>query len=223
VGKSLYNVLSAHYPTEILDIYQDTTTIPNILHICYPYSDKFVEITKAYIDKYKPEITVIHSTVKVGTTRLCGENVVFSPVRGKHPNLTEGLMTFVKEVACVDNGLANEVAEYFEKTGMKAGTGMIEEEAEFAKIMCTTRYGVDIAVMHEMYKECEKRGFDFEQVYTRWNEDYNEGYRSLGDKQFVRPVLKYVPGKIGGHCVVNNCHLDNNLLTTLVYNYNETL
>lgn len=31
--------------------------------------------------------------------------------------------------------------------------------------------------------------------------DYNEVYDKLNESRFLKPVLDYVPGKIGAHCV----------------------
>ena len=61
----------------------------DVMHVCYPGgSPSFVDDTVAYITRYRPGVTVINSTVPVGTTRqiteLSASAVVFSPVRGKH-------------------------------------------------------------------------------------------------------------------------------------------
>src|SRR3989344_5362217 len=57
-----------------------------ILHICIPWSDNFVEIVKKEIREIKPKLTIIHSTVSVGATKKIGGRTVHSPVRGVHPN-----------------------------------------------------------------------------------------------------------------------------------------
>ena len=60
-----------------------------VLHICIPWSNKFVNIVRKEIEKIKPRITIIHSTVRVGTTKKLNEIlakelrfVVHSPIRG---------------------------------------------------------------------------------------------------------------------------------------------
>jgi len=74
----------------------------NVLHICFPYSKNFVDEVVHYICDYDTALVIIHSTVEVGTTRKIrgkvGGCVVHSPVRGKHPNMVEGLKIFVKYI-----------------------------------------------------------------------------------------------------------------------------
>ena len=41
-----------------------------VMHICFPFEiDDFVAETARYVDRLRPELTVINSTVGVGTTR----------------------------------------------------------------------------------------------------------------------------------------------------------
>ena len=47
-----------------------------ILHICIPWSEKFVEIVRNVIDEVKPNVTIIHSTVAPGTTKEIGGAIV---------------------------------------------------------------------------------------------------------------------------------------------------
>src|SRR5437899_421555 len=59
----------------------------DIAHICYPFAIKdFVDETARYIELFRPALTIINSTVAVGTTRAIakqtGAVVVHSPVRG---------------------------------------------------------------------------------------------------------------------------------------------
>jgi len=39
------------------------------MHICFPFNDDFVESVKKYYEDYKPEVMIIHSSVKPGTTK----------------------------------------------------------------------------------------------------------------------------------------------------------
>ena len=61
--------------------------------------------------------------------------------------------------------------------------------------------------MKDVWKECEMHGVNFDQVYKRTNQIYNEGYTKFGDTQFVRPILKYMGDGIGGHCVWENARM----------------
>ena len=72
----------------------------------------------------------------------------------------------------------------------------------------------------EAKRLCDKFGVSFEDVYTRANKDYNEAYTKLGMSNVVRPVLKYMDGEIGGHCVIPNTKLLNDWLTNTLKNRN---
>jgi len=62
---------------------------------------------------------------------------------------------------------------------------------------------------------------DFGDVYTVPNQDYNKGYTKLGLERVVRPVLKYVPGSIGGHCLIPNCELLDAWITDIIKDRNK--
>src|SRR5574343_123027 len=85
-----------------------------ILHICFPYSRKFVRQVRKYIAQYNPDLIIIHSTVKVGTSEKIG--AVYSPIRLVHPNLIEGIRTFVKYFG--GDG-ADEATKIFKDLGIK--------------------------------------------------------------------------------------------------------
>ena len=222
VGTSLYGLLDKVHTVKGIDYDESINFKPRVMHICFPYSDKFVELVKEYIDNYKPEVTVIHSTVPVGTTKKCGKNVFHSPVRGQHPNLEEGLKEFVKELGGDNDELGNFLEDYFREAEIPCFYyGYSAENTEFAKIMSTVYYGWCIVFQKGMKKLCEDRGLDFDLCYTKWNEDYNSGYEDLVHSHYIRPVLEDMPGKIGGHCIMNNCELDDNEFTKIIKTFNE--
>ncbi|KKK72741.1 hypothetical protein LCGC14_2900860, partial [marine sediment metagenome] len=45
-----------------------TSQTVDVMHICIPYSGDFINDTINFIKGYKPKLTIIHSTVNVGTT-----------------------------------------------------------------------------------------------------------------------------------------------------------
>ncbi|TSC75454.1 MAG: UDP-glucose/GDP-mannose dehydrogenase [Parcubacteria group bacterium Gr01-1014_30] len=178
-----------------------------ILHICIPWSKRFVEIVKKEIKKIKPRLTIIHSTVAPGTTKKIGGRIVHSPVRGVHPNLYEGIKTFVKYIGA-DSKKAGLVAKkHFESLGIKAKVFYPSATAELGKLLDTTYYGLVIAWYGEMKKLCDKYGVNFDNAVTDFNKTYNEGYAKLGRKNVIRPVLFPPKGGIKGHCVVQNTEI----------------
>ena len=185
-----------------------------VLHVCIPWSEKFVQIVKDEIKKTKPGLTIIHSTVAPGATkkiidglpRAC-RGVVHSPVRGIHPYLFKGIKTFVKYIGA-DNKEAGKLAQkHLESLGIKTKVFFPSVTTEIGKLLDTTYYGLCIAWHGEMKNICDKFGIDLEEAVTDFNKTYNEGYKKLGKLNVSRPVL-YPPEKsIGGHCVISNAEI----------------
>lgn len=178
-----------------------------ILHICIPWSDNFVKIVKKEIERIKPKLTIIHSTIAPFTTKKIGGMVVHSPVRGVHPELYQGIKIFVKYIGADDKKAAKLAKEHFESLGIKTKVFMPSVTTEIGKLFCTSYYGLCIAWHGEMKKMCEGMGVDFEKAVTDFNKTYNEGYKKLGKKNVVRPVLYPPKGGIGGHCICENAEI----------------
>lgn len=178
----------------------------DFLHICIPYSENFTKTVSNYAKDLSPKYIVIHSTVAPGTTdSITGcDHVVHSPVRGVHPELYEGIVTFKKIVA--GNG-AREVAEHFFDLGIEVRIYENAITSEVAKLLSTTYYGMCIAFHDYANKLCDQTGVNYEEAMTQWNTDYNQGYKILGMDHVVRPVLYPPNGKIGGHCVIPNAQI----------------
>lgn len=220
VGKALYDVLSKTYSPvyqrDVLEIFLPTEI--KFLHICYPYTRDFIKNTQKYIKQYKPLFTIIHSTVPVGTTRKVGASVWHSPIRGLHPDLAKGIMTFDKYIG---GDHSDAVLSYFKNAGIPTIWCRNPETTEIGKILDTTYYGWNIVFCKEAEKICKKYGADLSIAYYAMNESYNEGYKKLGMPHVVRPVLFSKPGKIGGHCVINNCKLLKEKLTKIILKFNK--
>jgi len=200
VGKALFEVIGGY-----LEYGKPTSNALNdafdIMHICFPYSNEFISEVKRYQELFKPKYTVIHSSVPVGTSKKL--NAFHSPIRGVHPNLAQGILTFVKYLAPE----SKELKKYFEDAGITVKMFDKAETTEAIKLWDTTYYGWNILFNKEVKKWCDENNLNFEEVYTDANATYNQGYLRLGKPEVVRPVLKYMEGKIGGHCVKNNLKL----------------
>ena len=159
---------------------------PVVLHICYPSSDDFVAVTRAYQDYFDSDLVIVHSTVQPGT---CDPNGwVHSPVSGQHP-LTQSLPFFRKWVGTKIPGLIAPACEV-----IRDGLGLTPlpfdsaTTTELAKVLDTTRLGWDVVWHKDAARLCQQYGADFTEVLTEWTEDYNEGYRRMGKPEFVRPA-----------------------------------
>ncbi len=222
IGKSLGRVLSASYQVSYKDINNHTNGEFPVINICYPYSKDFVDITKKYIQQHKPKLTLIHSTIKVGTTRKIGFNVVHTPVTGKHPFLDQGILTFTKLIGAQSPDNARAAQLFLKKAKIKTCIFSSPETTELTKILCTTRLGWEVVFAKEVAKLSKKYKVPFEEVYTLWTSFYNEGYAKLKSSHFVRSNLKSMPGKIGGHCVMSNCDLLDCSLTNIIKKFNKS-
>ena len=218
VGRSLFNVLKPHYNVFFRDKNDNLEGKFNILHICYPNVKDFIKISKFYIKKYEPKLAIIHSTIPVGYTKKIGFIAVHSPIRGLHPNLDKGIKTFVKYFG---GKKAKEAAKIFSDIGIKTQYFAKSGTTELLKILDTTYYGWNIIFAKETKRICDKLKLNFEEVYTIANSDYNDGYMKLGKSNVVRPVLKAMPGKIGGHCIVQNCDLLDDWITKIIKERNK--
>ena len=72
VGRPLLAIAAGHHEVIGVDITPPTEEISDIdvLHVCYPFQIKdFVGETARYIELFRPKLTIIDSTVGVGTTR----------------------------------------------------------------------------------------------------------------------------------------------------------
>lgn len=199
-GKDIYEFVE---PNDIGDVME-------FLHICIPYSEKFEGIVEGVIEKYKPMIVVIHSTVKVGTTKRLNDkfgNVVHSPIRGVHPKLYEGVKTFIKYVGADFKSAGEITTNHFVDLGLEAMLFEKSATTELGKLLSTTYYGMIIAFHNYADKVCIENDLKFDDVMTEFNKSYNEGYKLLGMSQVVRPVLYSPKGKIGGHCILPNAKI----------------
>ena len=190
----------------IYDPYQgmmDDISDVDILNVCIPYTKDFVSVVSDL--PTANWYTVIHSTVPVGTTEKFGHKFLHSPVRGVHPNLYEGLKTFVKFIGG-DEQLAQAYSGHLKTLGIETHICKDAKTTELSKLADTTYYGLCIAFTSDMKKLCDEYDLDFMEVMTKYNNTYNEGYKKLGNPNVVRPVL-YPTDKIGGHCIIPNAKL----------------
>lgn len=215
IGRSLMEALSPHHYCEIIDKDILSNGIFEIIHICFPYSDKFEKSVKDYQEEYKPKYTIIHSTVPIGTTRKL--NAIHSPIEGLHPFLTESIQTFTKYLGGEN---ASEVADYFRRANIKVYLVDKSESTELMKIMSTTFYGIQIEFTKEMKKLCKKYGVPFE-LFTLWNMNYNESYEKLGHPEYKKPLLVPIMKNISQHCIMPNTDLLKNDFTKFLKRRNK--
>lgn len=226
IGSSLHKVyeLAGFTDVAIRDPFQGLdSSLSNceLVNVCIPFAEyhNFVKTLKS-LELRDGCVVVIQSTIGVGCTdRLQADMPTLicahSPVRGVHPNLTEGFLTFEKYVGVSDKHFKDEsittlLIQHTKSLNMKPVLCRAKE-SELAKVVSTTLYGMNIAAVTDVSNMCEDHGVDFSKVFTQWQTGYNSGYTALGKPDVCRPVLTPVPVNknghrvIGGHCVLPNC------------------
>jgi UDP-N-acetyl-D-mannosaminuronate dehydrogenase len=202
VGRPLFEILSEHYNVIGLDITPPAEPIGkvDVLHVCYPFEIKdFIGETAEYIEQFRPTLTIVNSTVAVGTTRAIakrtGAAIANSPVRGKHVRMREEMRAYTKFVGAMDPASGKVAAEHFEGAGMKTKVLSAPEATELAKLTETTYFGLMIAWAQEVERYCDQAGQDYAEVAAFY------------DEISFFPKTKYFPGVIGGHCVMPNIEI----------------
>lgn len=197
VGRPLLNILKRSYDCVGIDVEPVEVDRPcSVLHVCYPFQMKdFVGTTVAYINKFKPKLTIINSTVAVGTTRKVQERVatpvVYSPVRGKHAKMEQDMLHYQKFVGGADAQATQLASRHFAGSGFKVATFPTPEAGEVSKLLETTWLGLLVGWAQEIERMAAQCGASFEDVNAFIKEiDY------LPKNVF--------PGHIGGHCVMPN-------------------
>jgi UDP-N-acetyl-D-mannosaminuronate dehydrogenase len=193
VGGPLFEIASRHHETIGVDIEPVVKKFQGIdvMHICFPFQIKdFVGEVTRRIEHFKPALTIINSTVAVGTTRAVAERsgavVVNSPVRGKHVRMVEDLFHYTKFVGALDPAGGERAAGHFQSS---------PEATELAKLTETTYFGLMIAWAQEVERYCDHLGLNYDEVV------------SIYEEITFFPPVKYFPGIIGGHCVMPNIEI----------------
>lgn len=201
VGRPLYELLRERHETTGMDVQpMDAPGRVEVMHVCYPFEiPDFVGETARYIARFEPALTVINSTVAIGTTRAVAERtgaaVVNSPVRGKHARMLEELRFYTKFIGALEPAAAEKAQEHFEAAGMKTKVLSSPEASELAKLTETTYFGLLIAWAQEVERYCDQAGASYDEVVSIYEEI---GYL---------PRVKFFPGVIGGHCVMPNIEI----------------
>jgi UDP-N-acetyl-D-mannosaminuronate dehydrogenase len=190
----------------------------DFMHVCFGYTEEFPNQVVGYIQRFKPKITVINSTIPVGLTRhmdpLFGAieynqfdyKLAHSPVRGRHFDLVHQLKMYKKFVGAIDEKVGREVAAHFWRAGIPSMYVGKPEITELGKLLDTSYYGAILAIHQEFSRLCDAAGVSMVQAFNIWNEDANANFKKIdGCDCLIKPTLS--PGFIGEHCVMPNLNL----------------
>lgn len=208
IGSAIYGL----FPTAItLDAKDEETALidaVSVMHICFPYSEEFIDYVLDYMEEYRPNHVIIYSTVPIGTTKQI-LNAVHSPVEGKHPDLELSIRQMVRWIGY--NGMSEEgifFKNLFWEKGINSRIVESTDFTEFLKLRSTSKYGINIAWTAYEKKVADGIEMPFE-LLKEFDRDYNKLYKNMGIDWAQRYILDPPDGPIGGHCVVPNAKLLN--------------
>ena len=177
------------------------------LHVCIPFTNKFVPSIVSIFNKFKPKCIVIHSTISPGTTKIIQSKlpipIIYSATRGVHRRMLYDIKRYVKfysiELDAPNAILASsEYVKQMKKCGVKTKKMTNPITLELAKIIVDTSYYgwlINYAQLSNMI--AIKHQVDYDEMWSF----ADEIHKLLGN----RP--KMFPGFIGGHCVIPNLDL----------------
>lgn len=212
IGKPLLDLIRQSYDAVGVDI--DPIDIPGeceIMHVCYPFEiDDFIGQTITYIEKYRPKLTIIESTVSPGTTRAIYEAtrapIVHSPVRGKHRKMREEMLKYVKFVGGIEDEWSLKASNHFRTLGMSTKILASSEATELAKLTETTYFSLLVAWAQEVERYCDALSVEYDEIV------------SFHDEISYLPPVRFFPGVIGGHCLMPNIKILKNVENSKILN-----
>lgn len=206
IGTALYQVLNRHVIVFARDKHDLGHQDIDVLHIAIPYSADFTQQVSYYREIYAPKLTMVYSSTPIGTCASIGSDVVHSPIEGKHPNLTESIMSFPRWIAAADEKAIEYAAQvWIPIVGVVRSLGKADW-SEWLKIRSTSKFGAALVWADYEKQVCVDLKLDYKAVQD-FDLDYNLLYKMIGMPQFSRYVLDPPNGEIGGHCVTQNAEL----------------
>ena len=221
IGMPIYKKLSKFLPVEGLDKNKNLMNEKknkslnshqvDFIHICIPYNKKFEKIIFEYDKRFNPTAVVIHSTTKPNTTnhiqKKLSTPVIYSPIRGVHSRMSTDLKRYGKFFA-IDNShpnskkISNQYQKKMAKLGIKTRKISNPLTLELSKIIVDTSYYgwlINYAQISKII--ADKFNVDYDEMWTFSDEIH----------KFLKNRPKMFPGFIGGHCVIPNLELIDDL------------
>lgn len=190
------------------------------LHICIPFTKKFIPNVLSLYRKFKPRGIVIHGTISPGTTHILQFKlpipIIYSATRGVHKRMLYDLKRYTKFYAIESDAprsrwASSTYSRIMKKCGVNTKKMSNPITLELAKIICDTSYYgwlINYAQLSNMIAIENK--VDYDEMWSF----ADEIHKFLGN----RP--KMFPGFIGGHCIIRNLDLISNNTLDLIKEIN---
>lgn len=202
VGSGVYEVLSKVHDVAIEDppknIHSQQTKC-DVLLIAIPYNKYFIPAVIGHKKRFNPKVTVIFSTVPIGTSRIMA--AVHSPIEGRHDNMAESFRSFPRWIGGFSDYMDQLCSEFFTDAELDVVHVQRSEITEFLKLQSLASYGIEIQWARDCKKMADQIGFDYDILKT-YNRHYNHLVRFNKQEEYCRPIISHTDGKIGGHCVL---------------------
>lgn len=204
IGKPLFEIVSKYHNAQWRDIAYKAIEQPiDVIHICIPFDIDFVNNVWNYCDAFKPQLTIIESTVPVGTTQKLWDaySIVHSPIRGREADgMQECIKKHTKFIGAYTQAEAIMALKYYESIGINAVWLGSPEHTEAAKLWDCALRTIGISCWNEIERFCKHKNLNIAHItnFVRIGNEESEA-------ELHRPV--HYPGKIGGHCLIPNLEI----------------
>lgn len=208
IGSVLLEIVKGFYDAEGYDI-KKPSELPkkvDVLHICFPYAENFVDSVIGYMEKTNPDLVLIESTVLPGTTqkiheKLLAIDICHSPVRTRIADgLKWGFYNYTKFIGPVNLQSGLKAEEYYQSLGFKTRICASPLETEFSKLIHLAYFGIILGWNQEMRRIARKHCLSFRDITAFLETNTTES-------EFRFPVPVYDGQPIGGHCVIPGMQL----------------
>ena len=211
IGRAIEDIIGPvmTHDTNTLNGIVHTNKPIRFMHIAIPYSEDFVKIVQDYAAGFEFQENggvIVYSTVPIGTCRKIGPNVAHSPVEGKHPRLTNSILSSVRWVGSENLELRENVGNFWARYVKQVRLVESSDFTEFLKLRSTSKYGINIVWTDYESKVAQEIKMPFAYV-KEFDKHYNDLYKRLKLPQYRRYILDPPNGVCGGHCVKPNAKL----------------
>jgi len=203
IGSALLEIVDEFHDAEGYDI-KKPSALPrkvDVLHICFPYSENFVDYAADYMKKTNPDLALIESTVLPGTTqkvhkKLLAIDLCHSPVRARIADgIKWGFYNYTKFIGPINEESGVKAQKYYKSLGFETKVCTSPLETEFAKLIHLAYFSVILGWNQEMRRITRKHRVNFADVASFLETNTQES-------EFRFPVPVYDGQPIGGHCII---------------------
>lgn len=215
IGIAISKIFNSKYGIDTSYNYDDTVYqlagFTKIVHICIPYVKDYVDVVIRYINKLTPDLVLIHTTCKIGTTRQIGEitnkPVVHCPVNGKHPQMIDEIKRYGFFVGAIQTKHGQMACEYIERYGIDTYLCETPEITELSKIASTEL----LRKIIEFYQDYKQYVREKELNWAEFIAFFDNLYRKAEDGKWIYRVFQRA-GRIDTpmsrkHCISKNKEL----------------